>query len=132
MGDLWLSEGQSWVQLAELGLAFVLSSLIGLERELRQKSAGLRTHTLVGVGAALFMLVSKYGFFDVLSDGCVVEVHIDARQIGSVTLDGQVGFRLEGGEGIRVTRSHHPSRFLRLRGYDYFATLRSKLQWGSH
>jgi uncharacterized membrane protein YhiD involved in acid resistance len=65
--SLWLSEGQSWVQLAELGLAFVLSSLIGLERELRQRSAGLRTHTLVGVGAAaLFMLVSKYGFFDVL------------------------------------------------------------------
>ena len=67
----------------------------------------------------------------VLSDDCVVEVRIHARQVGSVTLDGQVGFRLEGGEGIRVTRSHHPSRFLRLRGYDYFATLRSKLQWGS-
>lgn len=67
----------------------------------------------------------------VLSDACVVEVRIDARQRGSVTLDGQVGFPLEGGEGIRVTRSHHPSRFLRLRGYDYFATLRSKLQWGS-
>ena len=67
----------------------------------------------------------------VLSDQCVVEVRIHPRHAGNVTLDGQVGFRLEGGEGIRVTRSHHPSRFLRLRGYDYFATLRSKLQWGS-
>lgn len=57
--------GQSWVQIGELGLAFVLSSLIGLERETRMKSAGLRTHTLVGVGAALIMLVSKYGFTDV-------------------------------------------------------------------
>ena len=58
--------GQTWLQLAELGLAFVLSALIGLERELRQKSAGLRTHALVGVGAALLMLVSKYGFRDVI------------------------------------------------------------------
>jgi MgtC family len=39
---------QGWRQVGELGLAFVLSSLIGLERQWRQKSAGLRTHTLVG------------------------------------------------------------------------------------
>ncbi len=63
---------QGWQQIGELGLAFVLSSLIGLEREWRQKSAGLRTHTLVGVGAALFILISKYGFNDVLSEGRVV------------------------------------------------------------
>jgi putative Mg2+ transporter-C (MgtC) family protein len=36
-----------------LGVALVLSCAIGLERQLRAKSAGLRTHTLVGVGAAL-------------------------------------------------------------------------------
>jgi putative Mg2+ transporter-C (MgtC) family protein len=40
--------GQGLKQLGELALAFGLSSLIGLEREWRQKSAGLRTHTLVG------------------------------------------------------------------------------------
>ncbi len=34
--------GQSWLQLSELALAFVLSVLIGLEREIGQKSAGLR------------------------------------------------------------------------------------------
>jgi putative Mg2+ transporter-C (MgtC) family protein len=44
--------GQGLKQFAELGLAFVLSSLIGSEREWRQKSAGLRTHALVGTGAA--------------------------------------------------------------------------------
>jgi hypothetical protein len=54
------STGQGWTQLGELGLASVLSAAIGLEREVRQKSAGLRTHTLVGFAAALFMLVSKY------------------------------------------------------------------------
>jgi putative Mg2+ transporter-C (MgtC) family protein len=53
--------GQGWAQIGELGAALVLCSLIGLERQLRQKSAGLRTHTLVGVGSALFMLISKYG-----------------------------------------------------------------------
>lgn len=53
-------------RLVELGMALLLSSLIGLEREIRAKSAGLRTHTLVGVGAALFMLVSKFGFIDLL------------------------------------------------------------------
>jgi putative Mg2+ transporter-C (MgtC) family protein len=47
-----------------LGLALLLSSAIGVEREVAQKSAGLRTYSLVGVGSALFMLVSIYGFAD--------------------------------------------------------------------
>lgn len=64
--------GQSSIQLAELALAFVLSALIGLEREIRQKSAGLRTYTLVGVSSALIILVSKYGFTDILENGRVV------------------------------------------------------------
>lgn len=54
--------GQGARQFAELGIALLLASLIGLERELQQKSAGLRTHTLVGVGSALFMEVSAHGF----------------------------------------------------------------------
>jgi putative Mg2+ transporter-C (MgtC) family protein len=59
-------DGQGWKQVGELALAFVLTSLIGLERTWRHKPAGMRTHTLVGVGAALFMIISKYGFGDVL------------------------------------------------------------------
>src|SRR5580704_8014671 len=64
--------GQSWLQVAELGLAFVLSALIGLEREIRQKSAGLRTYTLVGFASALIILISKYGFTDILRENLVV------------------------------------------------------------
>ena len=45
-----------------LGVALVLSAVIGLEREVRGQIAGLRTHILVGLGAALFTLVSAYGF----------------------------------------------------------------------
>lgn len=43
-------------------IAAVLSMLIGLDRERRNRSAGLRTHMLVGVGACLFTLLSRFGF----------------------------------------------------------------------
>lgn len=46
---------------ARLGLALVLCGAIGLEREIRGQVAGLRTHVLVGMGAALFTLISAYG-----------------------------------------------------------------------
>ncbi|HET7386355.1 MAG TPA: MgtC/SapB family protein [Nocardioidaceae bacterium] len=79
--------GEGWTQVAELALAFALSSGIGLERELRQKSAGLRTHTLVGLGAALVMLVSKYGFTDVLGPN----VGLDPSRVAAQVVSG-IGF----------------------------------------
>ena len=51
-----------WSALGNLALAFGLSSIVGFERELRKKDAGLRTHTLVGLGAALFTLAGRFGF----------------------------------------------------------------------
>jgi putative Mg2+ transporter-C (MgtC) family protein len=80
--------GQSWVQLAELALAFILSASIGLEREIRQKSAGLRTYTLVGFSSALVMLVSKYGFTNILESGRVV---LDPSRIAAQIVSG-IGF----------------------------------------
>jgi putative Mg2+ transporter-C (MgtC) family protein len=62
--------------------------VIGVEREIRQKSAGLRTHTLVGVGAALFMLISKYGFNDVVQPGRVV---LDPSRVAAQIVSG-IGF----------------------------------------
>jgi len=47
-----------------LVIAAVLGGAIGLERELREREAGLRTHLLVSVGAAVFTLVSAYAFSD--------------------------------------------------------------------
>jgi putative Mg2+ transporter-C (MgtC) family protein len=73
--------GQGLKQIGELALAFGLSSLIGLEREWRQKSAGLRTHTLVGVGAALFLIISKYGFGDVLGKHVILDPSRVAAQV---------------------------------------------------
>jgi putative Mg2+ transporter-C (MgtC) family protein len=56
------------LSLAELTLRIVLAAglgaAIGLERELREREAGLRTHLLVSLGAALFTLVSAYGWSD--------------------------------------------------------------------
>jgi len=75
--------GQSWLQLFELTVALVLSALIGLERELRQKSAGLRTHALIGFSSALIVLVSKYGFTDVLGEHTVLDPSRVAAQIVS-------------------------------------------------
>jgi len=80
--------GQSSTQLAELALAFFLSALIGLEREMRQKSAGLRTYTLVGFSSALIMLVSKYGFTNILESGRVV---LDPSRMAAQIVSG-IGF----------------------------------------
>ncbi|MEO6996828.1 MAG: MgtC/SapB family protein [Terracoccus sp.] len=54
--------------MPELLVASVLALLIGIEREARQTSAGIRTCTLVGLGSALFVHISQYGFTDVLGD----------------------------------------------------------------
>ena len=54
-----------WAEvLLRLFVAAALGGAIGLERELRERQAGLRTHLVVSVGAALFTLVSAYGFTD--------------------------------------------------------------------
>lgn len=83
----WQLTGQGWSQVADLGLAFVLSAAIGLERERRQHDAGLRTQAIVGVAAALFTLVSKYGFGDVLG----AHVTLDPSRIAAQIVSG-IGF----------------------------------------
>ncbi len=52
--------------LLKLVVAGICGAVIGYERKNRLKEAGIRTHMLVALGAALIMLVSKYGFGDVL------------------------------------------------------------------
>jgi putative Mg2+ transporter-C (MgtC) family protein len=47
-----------------LGLALVLSAVVGFERSLADKPAGIRTHILVGFGSALFMIVAEFGGLD--------------------------------------------------------------------
>ena len=56
-----------WDCIFRLLLAGVLGGVIGWDREYRAKEAGLRTHFLVALGSALIMIVSQYGFADVLA-----------------------------------------------------------------
>jgi putative Mg2+ transporter-C (MgtC) family protein len=86
---LWdTGAGQGLRQLAEMGLALVLATLIGLERAVRQKSAGLRTHTLVGVGSALIMEVSQHGFNSMLG---MAHVSLDPSRVAAQIVSG-IGF----------------------------------------
>jgi putative Mg2+ transporter-C (MgtC) family protein len=67
----------SWDEaLLRLALAGVLGGAIGLERELREREAGLRTHLLVSVGAALFTIAGAYGFDSVRTDPTRVAAQI--------------------------------------------------------
>ena len=69
-------------------LSAVCGVFIGFERSRRQKDAGIRTHMIVALGAALAMIVSKYGFFDLLQyEG----LRADASRIASNVITG-VGF----------------------------------------
>ena len=47
--------------------ATICGAAIGVERTLRQKEAGIRTHIIVAMGSARIMIVSKYGFFDIVN-----------------------------------------------------------------
>ncbi len=76
---------ENMVYLLRLFLAVVLGFAVGFERRLRSKEAAIRTHTIVAVGACLFMLVSKYGFFDM--DG----TKFDASRIAAQVVSG-IGF----------------------------------------
>lgn len=73
----------TWTETVLLLIAFVLSAVVGFERERQLKSAGVRTHTLVGLGSALFTLVSSYGFASVAAEGVIVDPSRIAAQIVS-------------------------------------------------
>ncbi len=89
--------GQGTRQIVELLIAFGLTALIGLEREIHGKSAGLRTQAIVGTASALILIVSKYGFFDVLTNGLV---EVDPSRVAAQIVSG-IGFL---GAGLIITR----------------------------
>jgi len=76
--------------LLRLALAAVLGGAIGVERELREREAGLRTHMLVALGSALFTIVSAYGFHAFLASGANV-VRADPTRIAAQIVTG-IGF----------------------------------------
>lgn len=69
-------------------VAAILGGAIGLEREYRDKAAGFRTHFLVALGSALFMIISAYGF-----EGALVssEHRLDVSRVAAQVVSG-IGF----------------------------------------
>ena len=70
--------------IARIVIACVCGAAIGIERTVRLKEAGIRTHTIVALGAALIMAVSKYGFMDKV----VYNGNFDASRIASCVVTG--------------------------------------------
>jgi putative Mg2+ transporter-C (MgtC) family protein len=75
--------------LLRLFIAALLGGAIGMERELRERQAGLRTHLVVSVGSALFTLVSAYGFSEFVTSGGVMRT--DPTRIAAQIVSG-IGF----------------------------------------
>ena len=80
-------------------IAALLGGIIGLEREYRAKEAGFRTHFLVALGSALFMVVSQYGFAEILR---YPGVSLDPSRIAAQVVSG-IGFI---GAGTIIFQKH--------------------------
>lgn len=79
----------SWTEiLIRLALASLFGALIGLERERKDWAAGLRTHMMVCVGSCLIMIVSAFGFTDILG---TEHVALDPSRIAAQVISG-IGF----------------------------------------
>ncbi|WP_296628974.1 MgtC/SapB family protein, partial [uncultured Negativibacillus sp.] len=90
-----------WVQLEfllRIVVAGVCGLFIGLERKNRLKNAGLKTHLLIAVTSALMVIISKYGFSDVLSMG----LSVDASRVAASVASG-IGFL---GAGLILAGKH--------------------------
>lgn len=71
--------------LLRILLAALCGALVGLERSRRQKEAGIRTHLILAMGAALMMVLSKYGFNDVV---VLHDVSLDPSRIAANVITG--------------------------------------------
>lgn len=69
--------------------ATVCGAAIGIERTHRQKEAGIRTHIIVALGSALIMIVSKYGFFDIVNmTGIEGNINLDGARLAAQVVTG--------------------------------------------
>ncbi len=85
--------------LIRIGIALLCGAVLGLERERLERAAGLRTHALVAVSSSLVMIVSAYGFADVIG---VSQVSLDPSRVAAQVVSG-IGFL---GAGVIIFRKN--------------------------
>lgn len=86
-------EVQYLYYIVRIVVAGICGCLIGYERKVRSKGAGIRTHCVVACAAALMMIISKYAFYDVAIEGMLIgaDVRLDPSRVASTIVSG-VGF----------------------------------------
>ena len=89
-------------------IASISGALIGTERKARLKDAGIRTHLVVALGSAMFMIVSKYGFEDMIARAVELgdeAIKFDPTRIASTIVTG-IGFLGAGTIFVRRNSIH--------------------------
>lgn len=86
-------EVQYLYYIVRIVVAGICGCLIGYERKVRSKGAGIRTHCVVACAAALMMIISKYAFYDVAIEGMLIgaDIRLDPSRVASTIVSG-VGF----------------------------------------
>lgn len=92
----------TWEHILRIVIAAILGGAIGLEREYRAKGAGFRTHFLVALGSALLMVLSQYGFMDLLKEHSDLSIRLDPARIAAQVVTG-IGFI---GAGTIIFQKH--------------------------
>ena len=87
--------------MLRLLVAGILGAIIGLDREYRAKEAGYRTHFLVSLGSALIMIVSQYGFQEIIKENSVT---LDPSRVAAQVVSG-IGFIDR--KSTRLNSSHY-------------------------
>ena len=88
-----------WEFTLRLSVAFILGAIIGFDRTYRAKDAGYRTHILVSIGSALIMIISQYGFEDLVG---IDTTRYDPARIAAQVVSG-IGFI---GAGTIILQKH--------------------------
>ena len=92
----------AWEYILRILIAALMGGAIGLEREYRAKGAGFRTHFLVALGSALLMVLSQYGFMDLLESNKDLSIRLDPSRIAAQVVSG-IGFI---GAGTIIFQKH--------------------------
>ena len=113
---------ETWEFLGTVSLrlfvALICGAVVGFERKKRAKKAGIRTHCLVALGAAVFAVVSKYGFTDIIASGNDADIaemkafYMQLKKMERDSIDKALEYVLQldpGRASARICRCRYPA-----------------------